>query len=205
MKRGARGRRGKDRHSRDGINETRGIRLKKGISGDHVLKWSEWWDSNPRPVFHQFSQKQVLICIFRTLALVRILASTKDNTLFTTPICQDLSAFQTSLDGINFRPCLRCPQSHVAAASPTCRDPRDRRRHAGHLRSGTRGRRMGHEALPGWHRGRQGRASSLQETIAASTEALKQRVPLYEAAISAGGGYARADILNPEGNDDTHG
>jgi hypothetical protein len=30
-------------------------------------------------------------------------------------------------------------------------------------------------------------------------------VPLYEAAISAGGGYARADILNPEGNDDTHG
>jgi hypothetical protein len=49
MKRGARGRRGKGRHSRDGINETRGIRLKKGISGDHVLKWSEWWDSNPRP------------------------------------------------------------------------------------------------------------------------------------------------------------
>jgi hypothetical protein len=31
-------------------------------------------------------------------------------------------------------------------------------------------------------------ASSLQETIAATTEALKLRKPLYEAAISAGGG-----------------
>ncbi|MFT5029853.1 MAG: hypothetical protein ACI9VS_002299 [Candidatus Binatia bacterium] len=44
-------------------------------------------------------------------------------------------------------------------------------------------------------------ASGLQETIAATTEALRQRVPLFEAAISAGGGYARADILNPVGDD----
>ena len=35
-------------------------------------------------------------------------------------------------------------------------------------------------------------ASSLQETIAATTEALKQRVPLFEAAISAG-----ADMRGP--------
>lgn len=44
-------------------------------------------------------------------------------------------------------------------------------------------------------------ASSLQETIDATKEALKARQPLFEAAIAAGGGYARADILNPVDDD----
>lgn len=44
-------------------------------------------------------------------------------------------------------------------------------------------------------------ASSLQETLEATRQALKERKPLYEAAISAEGGYARADILNPVDED----
>ena len=38
--------------------------------------------------------------------------------------------------------------------------------------------------------------------LAATTQAVKQRRPLYEAAFAFGGGYARNDILNPVAGDD---
>lgn len=46
-----------------------------------------------------------------------------------------------------------------------------------------------------------GAADDFDEILAASQNALKQRRPLYEAAFAFQGGYARADILNPVGDD----
>jgi hypothetical protein len=43
--------------------------------------------------------------------------------------------------------------------------------------------------------------TDLDETIRLTKQALKQRKPLFEAAFSGSGGYARADILIPVGDD----